>query len=93
MRNLKLIVLSAAAIFAGITCQAENKAAKKGSMPAGLREELAQNYTTVGYTQTAGHLKAEDINGEWQLATIDSKNVTEEDDVPYIFFESQRGRF
>lgn len=93
MRNLKLIVLSAAAIFAGITCQAENKAAKKGSMPAGLREELAQNYTTVGYTQTAGPLRAEDINGEWQLATIDSKNVTEEDDVPYIFFESPKGRF
>ncbi len=64
---------------------------KKGQLPEGLREEAA-NYTTVGYTQTAGFVSGEDLNGEWQLATIGSKNVTEEEDVPYLFFDMQSGR-
>ncbi|MDE6310574.1 MAG: META domain-containing protein [Muribaculaceae bacterium] len=64
---------------------------KKGQLPEGLRQEAA-NYTTVGYTQTAGIVSGEDINGEWQLATIGSKTVTEEDDVPYLFFDMKTGR-
>lgn len=96
MKTHHLLFAAAALIFFGSSCTAMQNAVGKvrGQRPDALKEEaMAADYTTVGFTQTAGTLTGEDINGEWQLATIDSKNVTEEENVPYILFELKTGRF
>lgn len=82
--------------IAGFSASASELPKKqKNSMAEAAAEmnALAPNYTTLGFTETPSYLTAADINGEWQLATIHGKNVTEEEDLPYIYFESPKDRF
>lgn len=94
MKSHHILTAALATIFAGTSCTAMQNAVSKvkGERPEALTEQTA-DFTTVGFTATTGALTGDDINGEWQLATINSKNVTEEEDLPYIYFESPKGRF
>ncbi len=94
MKSHHILVAALATVFAGTSCTAMQNAVSKvkGNRPDALKEQAA-DFTTVGFTATTGTLTGEDINGEWQLATINSKNVTEEEDLPYIYFETSKGRF
>lgn len=87
-----LLILAAAALAApAFGAYADN------IVPTGKAAErfaaIPQDYTTYGRTVGEGPVDENGLAGEWLLATIDGKNVVEEEDVPYINFDSQDHRF
>lgn len=95
MKKIYLVLPLAALMIGGTSCSAMNSAAEKVKKinQRIFNIEESGNLTTIGFTETAGVLTAENIAGEWQIATVDSKNIIEEDNVPYIVFEVEKGRF
>lgn len=88
----KTLILLGAATLMGFAASAQS-VTPQGQLPAGLRAQL-QDYTTVLPENAATTLpSAPELNGEWQLATINGRDVNLEEDIPYIYFEPSTGRF
>lgn len=94
MKTHHLLLATLTIVFAGTSCTAMHNAAAKikgERADAPRKENTAINAGNNVHTTCA--LTSEDINGEWQLATINTMNVTEEEGVPYIFFDASKNRF
>lgn len=92
--NKTIFTLGAVAISGAIAFSASARSTTpQGNIPDGLKAQL-QDYTTIIPESNENTLPAaQDLNGEWQLATVGGRDVNLEEDIPYIYFEPSTGRF